>query len=209
VLLLHRQTAKCGAVSVEGKLFAFFLWTLVQTGDRAADPMGRTEAESLAPWYAQRLYILASSALESQSLLPGQVPMTEWRQEALSQGITLSVPKSIARQPAHGIDTTVTLMSGNGITVLVDQGPFADPLTAYANRAEYRSTQEVIDGHPFQIVSFVDNNGTHVVAAHFAGIRTEPSIRDRLTIVVRVEPASVSEEEVAYSIIRSVKFGER
>jgi hypothetical protein len=140
--------------------------------------------------------------------------MSDWQELTLAEGLTLTVPADLSRGPEQGVDTAVATWNGAGISVVIDQGPFADPLTTYQGRPGSRSRQETIDGRLARIVSFVEGNGTRVVAAHFPGARAGASAGKGaaagkpLTIVVRVDPA-VLREEVAFDIIRSLRFGGR
>jgi hypothetical protein len=134
--------------------------------------------------------------------------MSDWKELTLAQGLTLTVPADLSRGPEQGVDTAVATWNGAGISVVVDQGPFADPLTTYQGRPGSRSRQETIDGRPARIVSFLEGDGTRVVAAHFPGTQAGAAAGKPLTIVVRVDPA-VRREEVAFDIIRSLRFGGR
>jgi hypothetical protein len=140
--------------------------------------------------------------------------VSDWKELTLAEGLTLTVPTDLSGGPDQGVDTEVTTWNGPGISVVIDQGPFADPLTTYGGRAGSHSRQETIGGRLARVVSFVEGNGTRVVAAHFPGARAGASAgrgasaEKALTIVVRVDPA-VLRREVAFDIIRSLRFGER
>jgi len=144
-------------------------------------------------------------ALEAAYRRSGAV-MSEWEQVTLNGELTLTVPTAVSRGPEQGVDTKVATWSGAGINILVDQGPFVDPLVSYRDRVAYQSLQETIGGRVARIVSFVEGDGTRIVAAHFSG--SEAGSRDRLTVVIRSDPAVLT-EEVVFKIIRSLRFGGR
>src|SRR4051812_5799113 len=55
----------------------------------------------------------------------------------LRMGHTLCLPPGLSGGDDRGVDTAVATWSGPGIQILVDEGPFADPLTSYAGRPNY------------------------------------------------------------------------
>jgi hypothetical protein len=135
----------------------------------------------------------------------GRVAMINGKEISLGEGLKLEVPSDLTQGPDQGVDTKVTTWAGPGISVLVDQGPFVDPLASYTDRPGYRSSQETIDGRPARVVSYLDSEQSHVVAAHFAGSRTGPRDQEPLTIVIRLDPSGPG-EDVALAILRSLKF---
>ena len=133
--------------------------------------------------------------------------MENWVEVSLPTGHRLRVPPRLSGGDDQGMDTTIATWSGPGIQILVDDGPFADPLTSYARRPNHWTSEETIDGQPARIVGFDDDGGTRVVAAHFPGSVAGSGVSDRLTILVRIEPGG--DQEVARKIIRSFRFGGR
>ena len=131
--------------------------------------------------------------------------MENWVEVSLLTGHRLCLPPGVSGGSAQGVDTAVAAWSGPGIQILVDEGPFADPLTSYARRTNYRTSVETIDGRPACLVSFNDDDGMRVVAAHFAGSVAGSGVPDRLTVLVRLVPDR--DQEVALKIIQSFRFG--
>ena len=132
--------------------------------------------------------------------------MTQWKDVTLGRGLKLKVPADLTRARDQGIDTNASLWKAKGISVLVDQGPFADPLKSSASRTGAQSTEESIGGRPARIVSYVEETGTRVVAAHVAGSRRGTSVVDPVTVVIRLDPDGPS-DEIARLILRSLHFG--
>jgi hypothetical protein len=145
-------------------------------------------------------------AAAQSSVREGGTAMTQWKDVALGRGLKMKVPSDLTRGRDQGIDTNASNWQGKGINVLVDQGPFADPLTSSASRTGSRSTEESIGGRPARIVSYVNEAGTRVIAAHVAGSRRGASVVEPVTVVIRLDPEGPS-EEVARTILRSLRFG--
>src|SRR5262245_65350958 len=101
-------------------------------------------------------YVASKHSIEAcgEPLMPakGRVPiwrvaMIQWKEVTLGEGLKLEVPSDLTPGRDQGVDTKVTTWSGPGISMLVDQGPFVDPLRSYADR----SSQETIDGRPARV----------------------------------------------------------
>ena len=133
--------------------------------------------------------------------------MQDYRRVGLPSGHTLEIPPGLSGGVDQGVDTRVATWSGPGIRILVDEGPFADPLMSYAERLNYWTSEEAIDGQPGRIAGFEEEGGTRVVAAHLPGSGAGSGLSDRLTLVIHLEPGE--DQEVALRVIRSFRFGKR
>ena len=134
--------------------------------------------------------------------------MPNWTELTLADGVRLKVPAGPSGgRRAQGVDSTVATWEGSGLNILIDRGPFADTLASSESRSGYRSSQETIDGRPARIVSFVDD-GTRVVAAHVPRSPAGAQPGESLTVVIRLD-STVAHEDMAYEVIRSLKFGQQ
>jgi hypothetical protein len=106
----------------------------------------------------------------------------------LANGVRLRVP--LAPDHGTGIDSAVRTWSGDGITVLADQGPMVDPLDHHG------ATVRHLAGTRARIAEF-DDQDTHVLAAHIADPPT--------TITVRYQRSD--QESTARQIIDSIETG--
>lgn len=115
----------------------------------------------------------------------------------VSDRVTVDVPVDLVPDTAAGIDSAARSLAGPKLDVLVDTGPFADPLDRYDGLPHFRESTEQISGHRARVVRFsVDDGSTYTVAAHIPEL-------DRLTVVVRA--AREVPDEVALQIIRSIR----
>lgn len=107
-------------------------------------------------------------------------------------------PAGVEPQPGAAFDSPAIQYSGEGITITIDTGPFADPLTRYQGHADYRRISDQVGGRSANIVSF-SSDGSHVVAARLA-----PDDVEAITFVIHLKK-EVS-DEIAFKILRSVRF---
>jgi hypothetical protein len=126
-------------------------------------------------------------------------PEVKWKSVSAG-GPRLRLPADMAAAAEQPLDSPAAAFEGNDVSVLVDQGPFSDPLTGYANRKEHRESTELIDGRPARVVSFVDDCGMTVVGAHFPDSPGEVPV----TIIARAH--SAAGRTVAEQIVREVTF---
>ena len=110
------------------------------------------------------------------------------------------VPPHTGESPT---DSAVRVWESPDLRVVVDEGPFADPLTGYATRGA-ESGEEVIDGHRARVVSFVQDDGGRSVGAHFDDLGAVAGGPGKLTVVVTGAPGVV--DDVALGILRSIRF---
>ncbi|MDQ3829874.1 MAG: hypothetical protein M3361_11340, partial [Candidatus Tectomicrobia bacterium] len=109
----------------------------------------------------------------------------------VNEELRLCIPAGLSEGREQGIDSSIATWKGEGISILIDQGMFSDPLTSYEGRADYRFDHETIDGRPARIVSFTESNGTRVFAAHFPSFRTDARLKEGLTVIIRSDPAVI------------------
>lgn len=117
----------------------------------------------------------------------------------LGPDAVVEVPAALhaaGEQVASAIDSPVAAWQGDGIRLLLDQGPFADPLTGYEGQPGFGSSNERIDGRPARLVWF-DRDGQHrVVAAHLHGA------------TLLVEADATVPHDVLLAIARSLSINE-
>ena len=128
-----------------------------------------------------------------------------WKKANFEGEFEFSLPAALSETKEQGIDSSVTRWEGEGITIRVDYGMFSDPLTSYVKRPNYHLSNEEIGNRAARVVSFNQDDGRHLVAAHFHDLAEGKSAnRGKLTVVVETEP-SVG-REVASRIVRSIRF---
>jgi hypothetical protein len=108
-------------------------------------------------------------------------------------------PAGVEPQNVAAIDSPANQYSGEGITIIVDTGPFADPLTRYQSYADYRHIGDQVGGRSANIISFSSSDGSHVFAA-----RLTPDDAEAITFAIYLKKG-VS-DEIALKILRSVRF---
>ena len=112
--------------------------------------------------------------------------------------VSLEVPAVLANGQDPAIDSAAAVLRGHGLTVIVDQGPFADRLDAMTGRPGYVETAGRIAGRAARIVTFRgEAPGSHTVAAHLPA-------PDSVTVVVQAE-GSVP-ERIGRGIVESLRL---
>jgi hypothetical protein len=129
---------------------------------------------------------------------------TDWKEiELETASLRLRSPEELRDVGATGIDSQVTSLEGPTLSVTVDTGPYADPLSSYAGRPEYMASHETIGGRRARVVSFRLEDDRRFAGAHF-----EPAPGgagpDRATVSV-VEQAGDG-TDVPLEVVRSVEF---
>jgi hypothetical protein len=107
----------------------------------------------------------------------------DWKEITSDSGLRFRSPVELTPVAARGIDSNVNLWEGKNLTVMMDEGPFADPLTSYANRPNARVFEETVAGRPARVVSFQLDDGRDFAAVHLDLGGPGPGGR-RLTISV-------------------------
>lgn len=115
----------------------------------------------------------------------------------VAPGVSLTVPDYIVPTGEQGVDSTARALSGRGITIIVDEGPFSDPLTRYADQPGFDVSTESINGHPARIVYFEDEQGVRHLMARL-DILDKTEISRPVTIVIHMPP------DMDFSIARQV-----
>ena len=129
----------------------------------------------------------------------------EWSRTSFEAVGDFGSPVTLHKTDAQGIDTDFGEWKGEGLTVRIDYGIYADPLMSYRDRDGYEELTEEIDGRMARIVSFRPSNGGRFAAAHFKAPNvTGGRTANRLTMTV--EAAAMVGEDVPLRIIRSLKF---
>jgi hypothetical protein len=118
----------------------------------------------------------------------------------LAPGLWLTVPDYIVPAEAQALDSSATTLSGGGLTILVDEGPFSDPVTRYAEWPGYEAYTESINGRPTRIIHFEDEEGVQHLVARLE-IVDEAGVSRGVTIVIHVSPGG--DFEVARQVLAS------
>jgi hypothetical protein len=129
-----------------------------------------------------------------------------WQDIALTPGLRLRSPVQLSPAEAQGVDSNVRAWEGGGgnIEVVVDEGPYADPLTTYDDRPNAHAANETIGGQPARVVSFLLDGWRQFAAAHFdrgtgGGVATG---KTTVSVTGRDELGG----DVPLKIVRSVRF---
>ena len=111
--------------------------------------------------------------------------------------ISVEVPAQLVTSSDAPVDSPAAVLTGDGITVIIDQGPFADRMESSIGRPDRREESTHIAGVTGRIVSFrTPEEHAYTVAA----VLSEPV---RVTVVVRADD-SVPEAQ-ARRIIESLQ----
>lgn len=125
-----------------------------------------------------------------------------WKVVTLTPRLRIRSPVDVARSPAHPVDSKASLWEGQNLRILVDEGPFSDPLTSYGDRVGAETFEETIDGRPARVVSAELEDGSQFAGAHF-GLE-EGAAPGALTITVT--GSGHLADDVPLEIVRSVEF---
>lgn len=96
-----------------------------------------------------------------------------WRNRVLVRvgGLELQVPSALVGDTAAS-DEPAAVFEGPGLTVVVDVGPFADPLDAHAGKPDFQEAPVRVSGARGRRVSFrAPDTGTATDALHVGGDR--------------------------------------
>jgi hypothetical protein len=129
--------------------------------------------------------------------------MVGYQTRMVAPGLWLTVPDYIVPINAKGVDSIATTLSGGGFTILVDEGPFSDPVTRYADQPAYEVSTESIKGHPARIVYFEDEEGVRHLAARLE-IEGQAGAPRGITIVIHVFPDR--DITIARKVLESASF---
>lgn len=114
-------------------------------------------------------------------------------------GVQFVAPEGMVSDNSRAIDSAAAEYRADGLRVIVDRGPFSDPLTGYTSSPEHKRWEETIGGRKATIVSFSSDRGRKVVAARFAS-----NGGDAVTVVVTLESEMAVTQGLA--ILRSITF---
>lgn len=128
--------------------------------------------------------------------------MSDWQEIDFEGSLSLRAPADLAPEGAHAIDSRVGSWQSADLSLTIDQGLFSDPLSGYAEKTTYRTSEEEIDGVIARLIAFDEADGTRVQAAHFA--RLPSGRRGSLTLFLRAAP-QVS-REILLEVLRSIRF---
>jgi hypothetical protein len=111
--------------------------------------------------------------------------------------VSLELPAVLASRQGVPVDSTSAVFQGGGLTVLVDQGPFAPSLDADVGRPGFREVAAEAGGSPARLVIFDDEGGASYTTA------IEVAAPRRITVVVRAD--SSVPRQVPLEIVQSVR----
>jgi hypothetical protein len=109
----------------------------------------------------------------------------------------LQIPAALAVASGTAIDSASAVFEGGGMTVIVDQGPFADRLESYVGESGYEEQTTPLAGTEARVIRFIRPDGTFTVGARI----TKPK---QLTVVVHGN--DVVPEQVARDVITSLRI---
>jgi hypothetical protein len=100
-----------------------------------------------------------------------------WQTVNLPRGWRVKSPVPLQSGPAAGIDSPAGVWEAPDLRLTFDAGPYADPLTAYAERADADVRDESIAGSPGRLATVMLEDGARLAAAHVpanGGPESEP-----------------------------------
>lgn len=80
--------------------------------------------------------------------------------------LTVHLPAVLTRRDGTAIDSAAAVFEAAGVRVIVDAGPFADPLQPRGGAANYEEHDVRVGGMPARRVSYDEPDGTRTVAVH-------------------------------------------
>lgn len=126
--------------------------------------------------------------------------MTLWDEKVRVElgNVSLELPASLVKSPDTSIDSAGGVFEGDGLMVILDQGPFVDRLESYVGLPDFREDTKEVAGTTARRV-FVRNpdRGTYTMGVHVPAPR-------HVTVVIHAD-ASVP-EPVAEAIIDSLRI---
>lgn len=112
--------------------------------------------------------------------------------------ISLELPVLLLNRQATLTSCPASVFVGSGLTVIVDQGPFADRLDGYASHPEYQEGIEEVTGTPGRTIACRSHErGTYTVATHIPA-------PNHVTVVVQAN--AFVPEPVPRKIIESLRL---
>lgn len=126
--------------------------------------------------------------------------MTSWNQKVrVAVGnVSLELPNAVPKRQDAPIDSAASVFEGGGVTVIVDQSPFADRLDSLAGLPEYREEVKNVGGTIGRMVFFHSpDRSMYTVGIHLPA----PA---HVTIVVQAD-ASVP-ERIPREIVGSLRL---
>jgi hypothetical protein len=130
--------------------------------------------------------------------------MADWKEVAVN-GFRLRSPVDLREADAKGIDSNATALEGRNLSVVIDAGPFSDPLTSYGDRRGASASEETIGGRTARVVSFPLDDGSQFAAAHFE-LDGEARAGAPRKLTISVTGREDLGGEVPLKIVRSLEF---
>jgi hypothetical protein len=132
-------------------------------------------------------------------------PADQWQTARLGDVLELSIPAGMSVSEAYAFESPTGMWEGDDMTVLVDATMYADDLRSQSASPRAKTATEHIDGRPARIVSYEDDNGTPVIAAHVMPLQAATGAAPAgVTVVVRGGPLAAP--DIPLQIIRSLRF---
>jgi hypothetical protein len=125
--------------------------------------------------------------------------MTAWEDKVRVRvgRVSLEIPQSLTKGGA-GVDSEAAVFESPDLTVVVDQGPFADSLDAQGAAPGAGTETVTIAGRSARLLSTPAEGGRHTVAVHVPEL-------DRLTVAVHA--GDTVPRHVPREIIDSIRVG--
>lgn len=83
--------------------------------------------------------------------------------------LRLQIPEAAMQGDDQGVDSKAAIWKVGGMTVVIDEGPFSDPLTGYGDRPGFQEWWVERPVRPFRCVTFENPDGTKAVAVRVEG----------------------------------------
>ena len=126
--------------------------------------------------------------------------MTRWDEKVrVAVGnVSVELPASVVQGQDAPVDSAARVFAGGGMRIIVDQGPFANRLDAYAGLPDYQQQNKDFGGTTARTISFrTPERGTSTVAIHVPAPKF---------VTVVVEADSDVPKQVSEQIINSLRW---
>jgi hypothetical protein len=131
--------------------------------------------------------------------------MADWKEVTIDNRFRLRSPVPLSETAATGVDSNASALEGPNLNVVIDEGQFSDPLTAYGSRQGAHVSEEPVGGHPARVVSFPLDDGSQFAAAHFELGGDAGSDRPR-KLTISVTGRDDAGGKVPLEVVRSLEF---
>jgi hypothetical protein len=127
-----------------------------------------------------------------------------WKVIELTPRLRIRSPVELSRSNAVAIDSNASIWEGPDLTIVVDEGPFSDPLATHGGRPIGQSAEETIGGRAARVVSSRLDDGSQFAGAHFDRDDRPGGGSQKLTVTVTGR--DIDGGDIPLKVLRSLEF---